>query len=236
MLSTKQPALSYALKAVALLHRKDQKLLAEPRALSIQQYYLMASACVRLEAKSLETGSKTSLLAASLLLVYFNMWRNDLRSCLLQLTQAAQIVENINDSIVERNFLQLMLKRGWNTLPQTAIQRMLNYGVDKKRTLIDHDSLTEVEGKIKETITSPRRSHKSISAGKRANHDLDLHIIEHMIGVLPNYDGICDGSLDRPCHILGHEGHSDHENFSDLVWALCKVDVLQSIVTGNALM
>ncbi|KAH0555847.1 hypothetical protein GP486_006207 [Trichoglossum hirsutum] len=58
-----------------------------------------------------------------------------------------------DDKIVEREFLELMHKRGWHNLPEQARRQMLAYPAAKKWTLVHQDKLTEWQGEQK------RRQH-----------------------------------------------------------------------------
>ncbi|EMC96547.1 hypothetical protein BAUCODRAFT_69374 [Baudoinia panamericana UAMH 10762] len=64
------------------------------------------------------------------------------------------------DDVVEREFLELMLKRGWKSLPEQARRQMEAYPISKKWTLVHQDRLSEWQGEQKRrqnarnTITS----------------------------------------------------------------------------------
>jgi cytokinesis protein len=51
-----------------------------------------------------------------------------------------------NDKVIEREFLELMHKRGWHNLPEQARRQMLAYPAAKKWTLVYQDKLTEWQG------------------------------------------------------------------------------------------
>ncbi|KAI9835479.1 MAG: hypothetical protein M1838_005289 [Thelocarpon superellum] len=53
------------------------------------------------------------------------------------------------DEEVERHFLELMHKRGWQNLPEQARRQMLAYPAAKKWTLVYQDKLTEWQGEQK---------------------------------------------------------------------------------------
>jgi|SRR5579862_3022530 len=58
-----------------------------------------------------------------------------------------------DDKVIEREFLELMHKRGWHNLPEQARRQMLAYPAAKKWTLVHQDKLTEWQGEQK------RRQH-----------------------------------------------------------------------------
>ncbi|KAL4899718.1 hypothetical protein BDW74DRAFT_183527 [Aspergillus multicolor] len=54
-----------------------------------------------------------------------------------------------DDRIVDRLFLELMQKRGWQNLPEQARRQMMAYPASKKWTLVHQDRLTELQGEQK---------------------------------------------------------------------------------------
>ncbi|KAJ9612373.1 hypothetical protein H2200_003970 [Cladophialophora chaetospira] len=54
-----------------------------------------------------------------------------------------------NDAEIEKLFLQLMHKRGWQNLPEQARRQMMAYAPAKKWTLVHQDKLTEWQGEQK---------------------------------------------------------------------------------------
>ncbi|KAK5084852.1 hypothetical protein LTR70_007759 [Exophiala xenobiotica] len=54
-----------------------------------------------------------------------------------------------DDREVERMFVELMHKRGWQNLPEAARRQMLAYAPAKKWTLVHQDKLTEWQGELK---------------------------------------------------------------------------------------
>jgi cytokinesis protein len=54
-----------------------------------------------------------------------------------------------DDQVIELQFSQLMLKRGWQHLPEQAKRQMMAYPPSKKWTLLHQDKLTEWQGEQK---------------------------------------------------------------------------------------
>ncbi|QIX01463.1 hypothetical protein AMS68_006980 [Peltaster fructicola] len=54
-----------------------------------------------------------------------------------------------DDRIIEREFLELMHKRGWKSLPEQARRQMEAYPINKKWTLVHQDRLSEWQGEQK---------------------------------------------------------------------------------------
>jgi len=54
-----------------------------------------------------------------------------------------------DDRMIEREFLDLMLKRGWKSLPEQARRQMEAYPIAKKWTLVHQDRLAEWQGEQK---------------------------------------------------------------------------------------
>ncbi|KAK3686704.1 hypothetical protein LTR37_019541 [Vermiconidia calcicola] len=63
-----------------------------------------------------------------------------------------------DDKVIEREFLELMLKRGWKSLPEQARRQMEAYPISKKWTLVYQDRLAEWQGEQKKRMTSHRPS------------------------------------------------------------------------------
>ncbi|KAK5172536.1 uncharacterized protein LTR77_002656 [Saxophila tyrrhenica] len=57
------------------------------------------------------------------------------------------------DEVVEKEFLELMLKRGWKSLPEQARRQMEAYPISKKWTLVHQDRLAEWQGEQKRRNT-----------------------------------------------------------------------------------
>ncbi|GAM83759.1 hypothetical protein ANO11243_017490 [Dothideomycetidae sp. 11243] len=57
-----------------------------------------------------------------------------------------------DDRVVEREFLDLMLKRGWKSLPEQARRQMEAYPISKKWTLVHQDRLAEWQGEQKRRV------------------------------------------------------------------------------------
>lgn len=62
-------------------------------------------------------------------------------------------VKRPKDEVVEREFLELMLKRGWKSLPEQARRQMEAYPISKKWTLVHQDRLAEWQGEQKRRNT-----------------------------------------------------------------------------------
>lgn len=54
-----------------------------------------------------------------------------------------------DDRVIEKEFLELMLKRGWKSLPEQARRQMEAYPISKKWTLVHQDRLSEWQGEQK---------------------------------------------------------------------------------------
>ncbi|KAI5207708.1 hypothetical protein AUEXF2481DRAFT_1923 [Aureobasidium subglaciale EXF-2481] len=72
-----------------------------------------------------------------------------------------------DDRIIEKEFLELMHKRGWKSLPEQARRQMEAYPINKKWTLVHQDRLAEWQGEQK------RRQH----ARTTINADSNLGIL-----------------------------------------------------------
>lgn len=59
-----------------------------------------------------------------------------------------------DDRIIEKQFMELMLKRGYKSLPEAARRQMENYPISKKWTLVHQDKLTEWQGEQKRRQTA----------------------------------------------------------------------------------
>ncbi|KAF4556678.1 Cytokinesis-like protein 2 [Elsinoe fawcettii] len=57
-----------------------------------------------------------------------------------------------DDRIIEKEFLELMLKRGWKSLPEQARRQMEAYPISKKWTLVHQDRLAEWQGEQKRRL------------------------------------------------------------------------------------
>ncbi|KAK5122867.1 hypothetical protein LTR85_003782 [Meristemomyces frigidus] len=58
-----------------------------------------------------------------------------------------------DDRAIEKEFLELMLKRGWKSLPEQARRQMEAYPISKKWTLVHQDRLSEWQGEQKRRQT-----------------------------------------------------------------------------------
>lgn len=58
-----------------------------------------------------------------------------------------------DDRVIEKEFLELMLKRGWKQLPEQARRQMEAYPISKKWTLVHQDRLAEWQGEQKRRMT-----------------------------------------------------------------------------------
>lgn len=70
------------------------------------------------------------------------------------------------DHIVEKEFMDLMVKRGWKSLPEQARRQMEAYKIDKKWTLVYQDKLAEFKHDEK------KRQTQRITYGGGANPDI----------------------------------------------------------------
>ena len=64
-----------------------------------------------------------------------------------------------DDKVIEKEFLELMLKRGWKSLPEQARRQMEAYPISKKWTLVHQDRLAEWQGEQKR-----RQGHRTTVA------------------------------------------------------------------------
>jgi len=64
------------------------------------------------------------------------------------------ITRPTDDRIIEAQFNDLMLKRGWHNLPEQARRQMMAYPAAKKWTLVHNDRLTEWQGEQKRRQTA----------------------------------------------------------------------------------
>ena len=58
-----------------------------------------------------------------------------------------------DDRVIEEEFLKLMHKRGWKSLPEQARRQMEAYPISKKWTLVHQDRLAEWQGEQKRRMT-----------------------------------------------------------------------------------
>ena len=65
-----------------------------------------------------------------------------------------------DDRVIEQQFLELMLKRGWKSLPEQARRQMEAYPISKKWTLVHQDRLAEWQADQKK-----RTTHRPSTAG-----------------------------------------------------------------------
>ncbi|OAL55271.1 FH2-domain-containing protein, partial [Pyrenochaeta sp. DS3sAY3a] len=70
------------------------------------------------------------------------------------------------DHVVEKEFMNLMVKRGWKSLPEQARRQMEAYKIDKKWTLVYQDKLAEFKHEEK------KRQTQRITYGGGANPDI----------------------------------------------------------------
>lgn len=59
-----------------------------------------------------------------------------------------------DDRVIEKEFLDLMLKRGWKSLPEQAKRQMEAYPISKKWTLVHQDRLAEWQAEQKRRVTA----------------------------------------------------------------------------------
>lgn len=69
-----------------------------------------------------------------------------------------------DERAIEKEFLELMLKRGWKSLPEQARRQMEAYPISKKWTLVHQDRLSEWQGEQKRRQTQ-RSTMTSINDG-----------------------------------------------------------------------
>jgi cytokinesis protein len=69
-----------------------------------------------------------------------------------------------DDRVIEKEFLELMLKRGWKSLPEQARRQMEAYPISKKWTLVHQDRLAEWQGEQKRRQTA-RSTMSSMTDG-----------------------------------------------------------------------
>ncbi|KAK4550848.1 hypothetical protein LTR36_000428 [Oleoguttula mirabilis] len=69
-----------------------------------------------------------------------------------------------DDRAIEKEFLELMLKRGWKSLPEQARRQMEAYPISKKWTLVHQDRLSEWQGEQKRRQTQ-RNTMASMNDG-----------------------------------------------------------------------
>ncbi|KAF2767306.1 FH2-domain-containing protein [Teratosphaeria nubilosa] len=72
-----------------------------------------------------------------------------------------------DDRVIEKEFLELMLKRGWKSLPEQARRQMEAYPISKKWTLVHQDRLAEWQGEQKRRQTQ-RNTMQSMAEGMSA--------------------------------------------------------------------
>ncbi|KAI2484871.1 cytokinesis protein sepa [Pyrenophora tritici-repentis] len=65
----------------------------------------------------------------------------------------ASLIQRPPDHIVEKEFMNLMVKRGWKSLPEQARRQMEAYKIDKKWTLVYQDKLAEFKHEEKKRQT-----------------------------------------------------------------------------------
>ncbi|KAK5109208.1 hypothetical protein LTR62_007190 [Meristemomyces frigidus] len=70
-----------------------------------------------------------------------------------------------DDRIIEKEFLELMLKRGWKSLPEQARRQMEAYPISKKWTLVHQDRLAEWQGEQKKRQNNQRNTMTSMTEG-----------------------------------------------------------------------
>lgn len=75
------------------------------------------------------------------------------------------------DHVVEQEFMNLMVKRGWKSLPEQARRQMEAYKIDKKWTLVHQDKLAEFKTEEKKRQTA-RNTYMGGGGGGGANPDV----------------------------------------------------------------
>ncbi|KAI1919006.1 hypothetical protein LOZ65_004619 [Ophidiomyces ophidiicola] len=78
---------------------------------------------------------------------YQNNWPN--YTTPLQLSSDGTFQQPKDDRVVDQMFYELMIKRGWQNLPEQAKTQMLAYPTAKKWTLVHQDRLTQWKGEQK---------------------------------------------------------------------------------------
>ncbi|KAF3483710.1 uncharacterized protein GIQ15_03034 [Arthroderma uncinatum] len=70
-----------------------------------------------------------------------------------------------DDAVVDQMFYELMIKRGWQNLPEQAKRQMLAYPTSKKWTLVHQDRLTQWQGEQKRRQQN-RQTYGSADGGR----------------------------------------------------------------------
>lgn len=78
---------------------------------------------------------------------YSNNWPS--YTTALQMAPDGTFQRPKDDRIVDQMFYELMIKRGWQNLPEQAKRQMLAYPTSKKWTLVHQDRLTQWQGEQK---------------------------------------------------------------------------------------
>ncbi|KAI5368309.1 putative formin, FH3 domain, formin, GTPase-binding domain, armadillo-like helical [Septoria linicola] len=81
---------------------------------------------------------------------YLNVSNPSAHSSTMSFTPEGFLMQKPSDDrIIEKEFLELMLKRGWKSLPEQARRQMEAYPISKKWTLVYQDRLAEWQGEQK---------------------------------------------------------------------------------------
>ncbi|CAK1361492.1 Cytokinesis protein sepA [Cercospora beticola] len=81
---------------------------------------------------------------------YLNVSNPSAHSSTMSFTPEGFLMQRPSDDrIIEKEFLELMLKRGWKSLPEQARRQMEAYPISKKWTLVYQDRLAEWQGEQK---------------------------------------------------------------------------------------
>jgi len=83
------------------------------------------------------------------------------------LAQQTFSIQRPPDHVIEKEFMNLMVKRGWKSLPEQARRQMEAYKIDKKWTLVYQDKLAEFKHDEKK-----RHTHRSTYMGGGAREDI----------------------------------------------------------------
>ncbi|KAF2033416.1 cytokinesis protein sepA [Setomelanomma holmii] len=83
------------------------------------------------------------------------------------LVQQTFSIQRPPDHVIEKEFMNLMVKRGWKSLPEQARRQMEAYKIDKKWTLVYQDKLAEFKHDEKK-----RQTNRSTYMGGGAREDI----------------------------------------------------------------
>ncbi|KAE8834282.1 hypothetical protein PTNB85_05615 [Pyrenophora teres f. teres] len=86
-------------------------------------------------------------------LLHYNASSSSPSSSTASFPQNTLSIQRPPDQIVEKEFMNLMVKRGWKSLPEQARRQMEAYKIDKKWTLVYQDKLAEFKHEEKKRQT-----------------------------------------------------------------------------------